>query len=169
MKCSILLLAFLCMGTLQAEEYQMRKWQDSIVIGSDDSKRCISGISNEFGAFITLNVLNNKVAKELEFKSGIDLPNKGRIISDFLFFNNKDERSVELKLKLKQATIEDQQYFVLDESLNKKEDIEKMVTYMKKYHYFYMKVFDKTWNQTLYKFSLVGARDKINQLEEKCQ
>ena len=167
MKYSVLLLAFLYIGTLQAEEYQMRKWQDSIVIGSDENKRCISGISNEFGAFITLNVIGKN--KELEFKSGIDLPNKGRIISDFLFFNNKDERSVELKLKLKQATIEDQQYFVLDESLNKKEDIEKMVTYMKKYHYFYMKVFDKTWNQTLYKFSLVGARDKINQLEEKCQ
>ncbi len=167
MKYSVLLLAFLYIGTLQAEEYQMRKWQDSIVIGSDENKRCISGISNEFGAFITLNVIGKN--KELEFKSGIDLPNKGRIISDFLFFNNKDERSVELKLKLRQATIDDQQYFILDETLNKKEDIQQMVTYMKKYHYFYMKVFDKTWNQTLYKFSLVGARDKINQLEEKCQ
>ncbi len=167
MKYSVLLLAFLYIGTLQAEEYQMRKWQDSIVIGSDENKRCISGISNEFGAFITLNVIGKN--KELEFKSGIDLPNKGRIISDFLFFNNKDERSVELKLKLRQATIDDQQYFILDETLNKKEDIQQMVTYMKKYHYFYMKVFDRVWNQTLYKFSLVGARDKINQLEQKCQ
>lgn len=167
MKCAILVLAFLSIGTLQAEEYQMRKWEDSIVIGAEDNKRCISGISNEFGAFITLNVIQD--AKELEFKSGIDLPNKGKIISDFLFFNNKDERSVEIKLKLRQASIDDQQYFILDEGLNKKEDIENMVSYMKKYHYFYMKVFDKVWNQTLYKFSLVGARDKINKLEKDCQ
>jgi hypothetical protein len=160
----------LCLLAFNAGAQNKNYWKDGITMQNDVGKRCTAGVFNSDGAFFTFNVQNHSDKKEIffEFKSSVDISNKGEIIADLDFYNLKKSKREDIRIKLKPYSKNDKRLFMLDTSVNTLYSIERMLDLMEKYQYFYMKTFDKQWVEYPFKFSLVGSGKQIKIVKKQC-
>jgi hypothetical protein len=166
-KTLIVLLAFFIFS-LQANETSY--WKDGIVMNNDEGKRCTAGVFNNDKTFFTFNVQDSGDKREVffEFKSGIDIRNKGQLIADLDFYNTKKQKRESIRIRFIPYSKNDKQLFILDTTVNTIYSIERLLDFMEKYHYFYMKTFDKHWVEFPFKFSLTGSTKQINLAKKSC-
>lgn len=168
MKKILCILLSICSLTLSAntETY----WKDGIVMNTGEGKRCTAGVFNNDKTFFTFNVQEKSSGKEVffEFKSGIDIENKGQLIADLDFYNFRKQKRESIRLRFSPYSANDKQLFLLDTSINTIYSIERLLEFMERYQYFYMKTFDKHWVEYPFKFSLVGSSKQIKLAKKEC-
>lgn len=173
MKKYVLLLSILLSSNLYADFFEVNEWQEGIIMDNgNDTKRCTAGVFNNDSAFFTFNVLKNEnQARKLffEFRASVDITNKGFIIADFEFYNDKNIKRDDLRLRLTPESEENNRLFILDTSVNTTYAIEKMIDMLSKYQYFYIKTFDKSWVEYPFKFSLLNSGQEIDKLLKECR
>lgn len=172
MKKYLLLLTALFSFNVYANFFEVNEWQEGIIMDNGYSKkRCTAGVFNNDSAFFTFNILKNEDKNRklfFEFRASVDIENKGFIIADFDFYNDKKIKREDLRLRLIPESAENNRLFILDTSVNTTYAIEKMIDMLSKYQYFYIKTFDKTWVEYPFKFSLLNSGKEINGLLKEC-
>lgn len=173
MKKYILLLGILLSFNSHADFFESNEWQEGIIMDNgNDTKRCTAGVFNNDGAFFTFNMLKNADQSRklfFEFRSSVDITNKGFIVADFDFYNDKNTKRDDLRLRLIPESEENNRLFILDTSVNTTYAIEKMINMLSKYQYFYIKTFDKNWVEYPFKFSLLNSSQEIDKLLKECK
>ena len=172
MKKYLVLLTVLFSFNINADFFENNEWQEGIVMDSGNTgKRCTAGVFNNDGAFFTFNILKNDLGDKklfFEFRSSVDIINKGKIVADFDFYNSKNAKRDDLRLQLKPDFSSNNRLFILDNSVNTTYAIEKMINMLSKYQYFYIKTFDRKWVEYPFKFSLIKSSKEIEKVLKEC-
>lgn len=173
MKKYLILLTIFLSFNIYADFFESNEWKESITMDIGvNGKRCTAGVFNNDGAFFTFNILkNDKGDRKLffEFRSSVDIANKGTLVADFDFYNSKKTKVDDLRLRLKPDTDSNNRLFILDNSVNTTYAIEKMINMLSNYQYFYIKTFDKKWVEYPFKFSLIKSSNEIEKILEECK
>jgi hypothetical protein len=173
MKKYLLMLSIILNFNINADFFESNEWQDGIIMDTGyQTKRCTAGVFNNDGAFFTFNMLKNENENRklfFEFRSSVDIENKGYIIADFDFYNSKQTKREDLRLRLSPESESDNRLFILDSSVNTTYAIEKLINMLSKYQYFYINTFDKNWVEFPFKFSLSGSGEEIKELLKECK
>ena len=134
MKKYILLLSILLSSNLYADFFEVNEWQEGIIMDNGNgTKRCTAGVFNNDSAFFTFNMLKNEDQTRklfFEFRASVDITNKGFIIADFEFYNDKNTKRDDLRLRLIPESEENNRLFMMADARlqSHTEQIEKVLT-----------------------------------------
>jgi len=160
----------ICLLAFNVHAKDTNYWKDGITILNDAGLRCTAGVFNPDGAFFTFNIQTSENKKDVffEFKSSVDIENKGELIADLDFYNSKKSKRDEIRIKLKPYSVNEKKLFILDTSINTAYSMEILLDLMARYKYFYIRTFDKQWVEYPFKFSLIGSEKQISIIKKEC-
>lgn len=152
------------------KEENIISWNSGTYIETQDFKQCISLVFDEYKNYLSINFSKNKNKNKnnitIQFKSFLDINNKGYILADIIYLNNN--------LKIKEQRVKMKKYkdinniFYLNSNNTTESSIKNIINDISKYKKLKFIIYDKNWVTYEYNFSLSKSKESIHKNAKKC-